>query len=229
MAQRSRGGHLEDARRAAAGSAEPRQAPDQRKHPVARGDACQHSGHWSLSDLSESGEGFVGGVPPCQHAWKTCNAPSAVTCARWPLPHERPISAQTRRAQSATCVGAPPLHTRDVRRPLGDEVGGIELGGVAWRNSRQLIVMIRSVPSCLAMSTASSPTMPSRTTATALAVACLGRDGAEPVGCQHVRGHQEPQDEALVGQTRVPSASRTRMYSAWAPPPCAGSQRRRRA
>ncbi len=70
----------EDARRAAEGPAEPRQAPDQRKHHVARGDACQHSGHWP-DDLRESGQGFVGGAPPCQYAWKTCNAPSAVTCA----------------------------------------------------------------------------------------------------------------------------------------------------
>ena len=70
----------EDAWGAAAGAAEPRQAPDQRKHHVVRGDACQHSGHWP-DDLRESGQGFVGGAPPCQYAWKTCNAPSAVTCA----------------------------------------------------------------------------------------------------------------------------------------------------
>ena len=62
-----------------------------------------------------------------------------------------------------------------------------------------------------------------------LAGADLGGDGAEPAGAEDVGGGQQARDQIGVGgtpgvATRVPSASGTRIRSAWAPPRCRGSR-----
>src|SRR5918995_227279 len=90
-----------------------------------------------------------------------------------------------------------------------------------WRGAWRLMAMIRSAPSCLAASTASSPTAPSPTTATILP----GPASAAEAANQPVPSTSEAASKLGIrssagrsgGATNVPSASGTRSSSALGP------------
>ena len=105
------------------------------------------------------------------------------------------------------------------------------------RASCRPIRMIRSAPSCLADSTASSPTAPSPMTATVSPAVTPARWAAcqpVPYTSDRVSSEASRPSSAVVGSTsgtltRVPSASGTRTASAWQPAvPRWGAAHRRR-
>lgn len=110
---------------------------------------------------------------------------------------------------------------------LGDDVVAPNSRASFWRDAWRLMAMIRSAPSCLAESTASSPTAPSPTTATVPP----GRTSAQTAAWWPVDMTSERvSSEASIASewpepgtgTSAPSASGTRTASPWPPSPLAG-------
>jgi hypothetical protein len=123
-------------------------------------------------------------------------------------------------------VGAKPvgelLDPRDAGvAALGDDVGRAEGDRELWRGWWRPMAMIRSAPSWLAASTASSPTAPSPTTATVLggpASAATAPNQPVPSTSEAASKLRIRSSEGMSGvATRVPSARGTRRDSAWAP------------